>query len=63
MPIVKVDAYQCERCGHIWLPLRGGPAGVGPRPKVCPNQQCPDRRGWDRPRVYQRRERTYADQT
>jgi DNA-directed RNA polymerase subunit RPC12/RpoP len=18
--IVKVDAYKCERCGHIWLP-------------------------------------------
>lgn len=20
MPIVKVDAYKCSRCGHIWLP-------------------------------------------
>lgn len=20
MPIVTVDAYQCARCGHIWLP-------------------------------------------
>jgi rubredoxin len=20
MPTIKVDAYQCARCGHIWLP-------------------------------------------
>lgn len=31
---VKVDAYKCERCGHIWLPRE--PTKRGNRlPVIC----------------------------
>ena len=38
-PKVKVDAWECERCGHIWKPRSEE------KPKVCPKCKSPY---WDR---------------
>ena len=40
---VMVWAYQCERCGHEWIP-RGKLD-----PKICPACKTPY---WDRPRTF-----------
>ena len=34
MGTVKVDAYKCERCGHIWLP-RESTKSQNRKPIVC----------------------------
>lgn len=33
---IKVDAYKCERCGHIWVPRN-----YNNEPKVCPKCKSP----------------------
>jgi predicted Zn-ribbon and HTH transcriptional regulator len=38
---LKVTAYVCERCGHIWIPR------AGLKPRVCPKCKSPY---WDKPR-------------
>ena len=39
MGIIKISAFECERCGHIWLPRDAG-AKLDRleenQPKVCP---------------------------
>ena len=42
MAKIKLDALQCERCRHKWLPVDAAKA-----PKVCPKCKSPY---WDRPR-------------
>ncbi len=42
MPEVKVAAYKCERCGHIWVPK------TDRRPIICPKCKSPY---WDRARL------------
>lgn len=42
MSIVKVDAYRCDRCGHTWLPRKGGAL-----PGACPSCHSPY---WNAPR-------------
>jgi hypothetical protein len=34
MATITVQAYQCERCGHIWLPRGPGPPKAAPTPDV-----------------------------
>ncbi len=38
MPIVeiKVKGFQCERCGHEWVPR-----DINQEPKVCPKCKSP----------------------
>lgn len=36
MAKIKIDAYKCERCGHIWRPREGTK-----EPKVCPKCKSP----------------------
>jgi predicted Zn-ribbon and HTH transcriptional regulator len=43
MARIKTDAYQCERCGHIWLPRK-----TEKEPIVCPKCKSPY---WNRPRT------------
>ena len=43
---VKVDAYQCERCGHVWLP-REATKREHRDPVICP--KCKSAY-WDIPR-------------
>jgi Zn-finger nucleic acid-binding protein len=33
---VKVDAFKCDRCGHVWLPRN-----IEQEPTVCPNAKAP----------------------
>ena len=40
---IEFEGYQCERCGHKWVPLK-----PDYYPKVCPKCKSPY---WDRPRV------------
>lgn len=42
MPIIKVDACKCARCGHTWLPR-----DKKKRPIICPKCKSPY---WDIPR-------------
>lgn len=42
MARIKTDAYQCERCGHIWLPRN-----TEKEPIVCPHCKSPY---WNTPR-------------
>jgi predicted Zn-ribbon and HTH transcriptional regulator len=42
MAKVQVDAWKCERCGHVWMPRE-----VDMAPRVCPRCKSPY---WDRPR-------------
>lgn len=42
MPKIKIDAYQCERCQHIWVPR-----DYNEKPRVCPKCKSPY---WDTPR-------------
>lgn len=39
---VQVEAYKCERCGHIWLPRN-----TEQEPRVCPSCKSPY---WNRPK-------------
>ena len=43
MAKIKIDAYKCERCGHVWMPR----ATSKEEPKVCPKCKSPY---WNRPR-------------
>ena len=43
--MVKVDGYQCERCGHIWVAREGRERGD--LPTICPKCKSPY---WNRPR-------------
>lgn len=38
---VTVEGYQCERCGHIWVPRKRTEY-----PTICPKCKSPY---WDRP--------------
>jgi hypothetical protein len=42
MAKIKLDAFQCERCSHKWVPI-----DMDNPPKVCPKCKSPY---WDRPR-------------
>ncbi len=41
---VTLKGFQCERCGHVWVPREDE------TPKVCPKCKSPY---WDRPRKIQ----------
>jgi hypothetical protein len=43
-PKVKVDAYECTRCGHVWVPRKDTTL-----PVTCPNRKC-NSPYWDKPR-------------
>lgn len=43
MPKIKIDAFQCERCEHIWVPRE---TTVG-EPIICPKCKSPY---WNKPR-------------
>ena len=43
MPRIKVDAFKCERCNHVWCP-RSDKKDI---PKTCPKCHSPY---WDTPR-------------
>ena len=47
MARIKTDAYQCERCEHIWLPRNRTN-----EPKVCPKCKSPY---WNIPRKIERK--------
>jgi len=47
MPKIKVDAYQCTRCGHVWMPRK-----TGKEPTVCPKCKSPY---WNEPRTENRK--------
>ena len=40
-----MEGWQCERCGHVWIPHE-----KGFKPRVCPKCKSPY---WDRPRKKQ----------
>lgn len=40
----KVDAWVCQRCGHVWVPHVSTV-----RPTTCPNPNCRSPY-WDKPR-------------
>lgn len=42
MAKVTLSGWQCERCGHIWLPVSEE------EPRVCPRCKSPY---WNKPRV------------
>lgn len=42
MPETKVTGFQCERCGHVWVPKSER------RPTICPKCKSPY---WDKPRL------------
>ncbi len=42
MAKVKLSGYECERCGHQWVPR-----DVEQEPRVCPKCKSPY---WNRPR-------------
>ncbi len=42
MPRVKIDGWECTRCGHVWVSREDA------KPKVCP--RCKSAL-WDEPRV------------
>jgi len=44
--MVKLDGYECERCGHTWLP-RDHAAAEQETPTVCPKCKSPY---WNKPR-------------
>jgi predicted Zn-ribbon and HTH transcriptional regulator len=44
----KLDGYQCDRCGHEWLPRE-----KAVDPKVCPKCKSPY---WNTPRKAKARE-------
>lgn len=39
---IEVEGFQCERCGHKWVPR-----GSGEEPAVCPKCKSPY---WNKPR-------------
>jgi predicted nucleic acid-binding Zn-ribbon protein len=47
MPKIKTDAYQCGRCGHVWMPRK-----IEKEPKVCPKCKSPY---WNEPRIENRK--------
>ena len=42
MPRVKIDGWECSRCGHVWVSREDA------KPRVCPRCKSPL---WDVPRV------------
>jgi predicted Zn-ribbon and HTH transcriptional regulator len=42
---IQLDGWECERCGHRWVPRDMAAEPNGPR--VCPKCKSPY---WDRPR-------------
>jgi len=51
MARIKVDAYQCDRCGYIWFPRKRADGGEPEPPKTCPHCKSPY---WDTPRKNKR---------
>jgi len=43
MSKIKIDAYKCGRCGHIWVPR-----SYDDEPRVCPKCKSPY---WNKPKV------------
>ena len=41
---IEMMGYRCQRCGHVWVPMKSATAP----PRVCPKCKSPY---WDRPRV------------
>ncbi len=48
---IQVWAYQCERCGHYWLPHHKEDEKRQVEPRVCPKCKSPY---WNVPRKEQR---------
>ncbi len=48
MAKVTVEAWKCERCGHVWMPRDEA------KPKVCPKCKSPY---WDSPRKRENKNR------
>ena len=46
---IKVLQYECERCGHLWIPRE-----KNVEPKVCPKCKTPY---WDTPRKSKNRDK------
>lgn len=42
MAKIKLDAFQCERCRHRWVPF-----DIASPPRVCPKCKSPY---WEKPR-------------
>ena len=51
MPKTKVDAWECNRCGHIWVGRRGVARDEyeGEKPLLCPKCRTAY---WNTPRKY-----------
>lgn len=47
MGIVKLDGYECERCGHRWFPR----SKIDELPTICPKCKSPY---WNKPRKTER---------
>jgi predicted Zn-ribbon and HTH transcriptional regulator len=47
MARIKVDGYQCERCGHIWVKR------MEDEPALCPKCKTPY---WNKPRKEEKKE-------
>jgi rubrerythrin len=43
MAKITIEAYKCERCGHIWAPRKT----TKEEPKVCPKCKNPY---WNKPK-------------
>ena len=41
MPTVRITAFKCARCEHVWVPRKKD------RPTICPSCKSPY---WDKPR-------------
>ena len=47
MSRIMIQAFKCERCGHVWVPRQPKDGGEIVMPKVCPTCKSPY---WDTPR-------------
>ena len=55
MPEITLKGFQCERCGHKWLPKEDT---MKDKPKVCPKCKSPY---WDTPRKKQQQEMDFKE--
>lgn len=47
MPQTQVPAWECNRCGHIWVGRNWPSRDDGEKPMLCPKCRTPY---WDTPR-------------
>jgi predicted Zn-ribbon and HTH transcriptional regulator len=50
---IQLDAFECERCGHQWVPRN-----IDEPPRVCPKCKSPY---WDRPRQTKKKQEQAQD--